>query len=145
MGRTCLDVVLLTALHVQLACATNLGFAIIENNSTLHYLCQPIPDSYRSHTRFNDGACDPQGRFVAGTLHSEAHGIPGQLWSYDPTLDKCELLDPGPFTVCHCLLSGLCQVAQSLNCITGFLPTPLDDTSSQDSNGLGWTDNGKTM
>ncbi|KAH9944055.1 uncharacterized protein BXZ73DRAFT_39512 [Epithele typhae] len=95
-----------------LACATSQGFAIIEKNSTLRYLSRPLPEAYRGRTRFNDGACDRKGRFVAGTLFSAKHDVPGQLWRYDPELDKCERLDPGPFT---------------------------------DSNGLGWTEDGRTM
>ncbi|KAI0652254.1 regucalcin [Trametes meyenii] len=94
-----------------LACATTHGFAVIEG-SKLRYLCRPLPENFRPFTRFNDGACDPQGRFVAGTLYNKDHGIPGQLYVYDPVQDTCELLDPGPFT---------------------------------DSNGLGWTNDGKTM
>ncbi|KAI0673518.1 SMP-30/Gluconolaconase/LRE-like region-domain-containing protein [Trametes maxima] len=95
----------------KLACATTHGFAVIEN-SKLRYLSRPLPENFRPFTRFNDGACDPQGRFVAGTMYNKDHGIPGQLYVYDPTQDTCEVLDPGPFT---------------------------------DSNGLGWTDDGKTM
>ena len=71
----------------------------MEERSTLRYLCRPIPANFQPYTRFNDGACDPQGRFVAGTLYNAAHDVPGQLYIYDPQQDTCGLLEPGPFTV----------------------------------------------
>ncbi|KAL1951620.1 hypothetical protein VTO73DRAFT_769 [Trametes versicolor] len=80
-----------------LACATTHGFAVIEN-SKLRYLSRPLPADFQPFTRFNDGACDPQGRFIAGTLFNKTHGIPGQLYIYDPDRDTCRVLDPGPFT-----------------------------------------------
>ncbi|KAI9060183.1 regucalcin [Trametes sanguinea] len=80
-----------------LACATTHGFAVIEN-SKLRYLSRPLPTAFQAFTRFNDGACDPQGRFVAGTLYNKAHDVPGQLYIYDPSREACELLEPGPFT-----------------------------------------------
>ena len=84
---------------LQLACVTKHGFALIEENSTLHYLARPLPPRFQPHTRFNDGACDPHGRFVAGTLYNKARDVPGELYIYDPVRDVCEVLDPGPFTV----------------------------------------------
>ncbi|KAI0330567.1 regucalcin [Cubamyces sp. BRFM 1775] len=81
-----------------LACATTHGFAVIEENSKLRYLSRPLPAAFQPFTRFNDGACDSEGRFVAGTLYNKAHDVPGQLYIYDPKLDACELLEPGPFT-----------------------------------------------
>ncbi|EJF67034.1 hypothetical protein DICSQDRAFT_142608 [Dichomitus squalens LYAD-421 SS1] len=95
-----------------LACAARNGFALIEDGSKLRYLSQPIPESFQPYTRFNDGACDQQGRFVAGTLYNPERGVPGQLYIYDPARGVCDVLEPGPFT---------------------------------DSNGLGWTNEGKTM
>ncbi|PIL31586.1 transporter [Ganoderma sinense ZZ0214-1] len=95
-----------------LACATSHGFALIEEGSSLKHLNQPIPTGFQPYTRFNDGACDRYGRFIAGTLFNSERSVPGQLYIYDPKLDVCEVLEPGPFT---------------------------------DSNGLGWTDGGKTM
>ncbi|CCM05159.1 uncharacterized protein FIBRA_07368 [Fibroporia radiculosa] len=95
-----------------LACTTSKGFALIEGNSTLHYLCQPLPSSHQPHTRFNDGACDYKGRYIAGTLYSPRYDVPGQLYMYDPETNLCDVIDQGPFT---------------------------------DSNGLGWSEDGKTM
>jgi len=95
-----------------LACTTSKGFAVIEANSTLRYLCQPIPPEHQPHTRFNDGACDSKGRYVAGTLYSPKHGVPGQLYLYDPEDHTGRVIDEGPFT---------------------------------DSNGLGWSEDGKIM
>lgn len=83
----------------QLACATSHGFALIEEGSSLKHLSQPIPTGFQPYTRFNDGACDRHGRFVAGTLFHPERGVPGQLYIYDPELDTCKVLEPGPFTV----------------------------------------------
>lgn len=95
-----------------LACTTSTGFALIEAESNLRYLCQPLPSETRPYTRFNDGACDKEGRFVAGTLYSKEHNVPGQLYMFDPAKGECKVIDDGPFT---------------------------------DSNGLGWSEDGKTM
>jgi len=81
-----------------LACAAAQGFAILEGNSTLSYLCKPIPSEDTPFTRFNDGGCDSKGRFFAGTLYNEEKGIPGQLYRYDPATNACEIVDEGPFT-----------------------------------------------
>ena len=100
----------------------------------LTYLSKPLPSEHVGHVRFNDGACDPQGRFVAGTLFSKEHDVPGQLYRYDPSVDKCEVLDPGPFTV-RCFPNDASVVFGSQTL----------DYSAKDCNGLGWTDGGKTM
>ena len=89
----------------QLACATRHGFALIEGNSTLRYLSRPIPEGFQPYTRFNDGACDQNGRFVAGTLYDTEHDVPGQLYIFNPELDTCEVLEPGPFTVSDSIAS----------------------------------------
>ncbi|OBZ79256.1 Regucalcin [Grifola frondosa] len=81
-----------------LACVTAQGFAVIEGNSALRYLCKPIPSNYRPFTRFNDGACDSKGRFIAGTIFHKDSEVPGQLYMYDPEGDICTVIDPGPFT-----------------------------------------------
>ena len=51
----------------------------------------------------NDGACDADGRFFAGTICNKEHNIPGQLYCYDPSIGTTTLVDPGPFTVSTCL------------------------------------------
>ncbi|KAF8198926.1 hypothetical protein BJ912DRAFT_950240 [Pholiota molesta] len=95
-----------------LACTTSRGFAILEGNSTITYINKPIPLKDEPYTRFNDGGCDSMGRFFAGTLWNQEHGIPGKLYRYDPLTDTCDVVDEGPFT---------------------------------DSNGLGWSPDGKTF
>jgi len=82
-----------------LAGATAQGFALFEKgDSTMEYLSRPLPEEYRRYTRFNDGACDSQGRFFAGTVYDQERGVPGQLWKYDPADGSCSVADPGPFT-----------------------------------------------
>lgn len=89
----------LTSEVLQLACAARHGFGLIEGNGTLRYLSRPVPEGFQPYTRFNDGACDRKGRFVAGTLYDTDHGVPGQVYIYDAERDTCEVLEPGPFTV----------------------------------------------
>ncbi|KAG8219879.1 SMP-30/Gluconolaconase/LRE-like region-domain-containing protein [Butyriboletus roseoflavus] len=70
----------------------------MDRGSILRYLCKPLPEHHAHHVRFNDGACDRNGRFFAGTIHSKDQGIPGQLWMYDPGTSECKVVDEGPFT-----------------------------------------------
>ncbi|KAJ7619117.1 SMP-30/Gluconolaconase/LRE-like region-domain-containing protein [Mycena polygramma] len=78
---------------MSLSCA---WFRVVRGDSRMEYLCRPLPAQYqRSQTRFNDGACDSQGRFFAGTVYDQEQG---QLWKYDPADRSCSLADPGPFT-----------------------------------------------
>jgi len=81
-----------------LACAAARGFALLEGNSKLKYISEPLPAEEMSHVRFNDGACDSQGRFFAGTICSKEQGIPGKLYRYDPRDSMCVVVDDGPFT-----------------------------------------------
>ncbi|KAG7450426.1 uncharacterized protein BT62DRAFT_927727 [Guyanagaster necrorhizus] len=79
---------------------------------------------------FNDGACDSKGRFFAGTVYSEVHGVPGMLYRYDPTDRSVKVVDEGPFTVgCH---------DYTVTDITKY-------TVLQDSNGLGWSVDERTL
>ncbi|KAJ7492535.1 SMP-30/Gluconolaconase/LRE-like region-domain-containing protein [Mycena latifolia] len=88
-----------TLTPLQLAGAAAQGFALFETgNSTMEYISRPLPAEYQAYTRFNDGACDSQGRFFAGTVYDKERGVPGQLWKYDPADGSCSLADPGPFT-----------------------------------------------
>ncbi|KAF8237769.1 hypothetical protein L208DRAFT_1355732 [Tricholoma matsutake] len=80
-----------------LACAAARGFALLEGNSTLKYISQPLPMDHLPYTRFNDGACDSKGRYFAGTIYSREHGVPGRLYKYDPE-KGCTVADEGPFT-----------------------------------------------
>ena len=45
--------------------------------------CARSPKSHRPGTRFNDGACDPQGRFWAGTLAEDHRPGAGALFRLD--------------------------------------------------------------
>ncbi|KAF8560433.1 regucalcin [Imleria badia] len=81
-----------------LACMTASGFAVLDGGSRLHHLCKPLPEHHAPYVRFNDGACDSNGRFFAGSIHSKDQGIPGQLWMYDPVTAECKVVDERPFT-----------------------------------------------
>ncbi|KAF8642317.1 hypothetical protein AX16_009587 [Volvariella volvacea WC 439] len=81
-----------------LACAAARGFAILEGDSTLRYISEPIAPEDVPYTRFNDGGCDSKGRFFAGTIYSKEHGVTGKLYKYDPADGSCEVVDDGPFT-----------------------------------------------
>ena len=49
------------------------GFLSIDDSGTVRELAQP--EAGRDDVRMNDGACDPQGRFWAGTMaHDESPG-----------------------------------------------------------------------
>lgn len=53
--------------------AAGAGFLFLDSSGTVVELAQP--ESGRSDVRMNDGACDPQGRFWAGTMaHDESPG-----------------------------------------------------------------------
>jgi sugar lactone lactonase YvrE len=42
------------------------------------------PEGNRPEMRFNDGKCDPRGRFFGGTMGLEKPRAPGSLWRIDP-------------------------------------------------------------
>ena len=46
--------------------AAGTGFLFVDNAGSIQELAQPEGD--RTDVRMNDGACDPQGRFWAGTM-----------------------------------------------------------------------------
>lgn len=123
--------------YIQLACAAARGFAIIEGDSMLRYLATPLAPEDEPYTRFNDGACDSKGRFLAGTICSRERDVPGRLYMYDPHEDTCTLIDPGPFTVGNVYSLSTCNI---LSRSFGFLFPYL-----QDSNGLGWSADGRTL
>ena len=65
----------------HLVAAVRDGFALIEKSSgELTYLNQMLDDG---EIRFNDGKCDPVGRFVAGTMRYEPTPKTASLYSCD--------------------------------------------------------------
>jgi sugar lactone lactonase YvrE len=53
--------------------AAGTGFLFVDDSGTVFELAQP--EAGHDHVRMNDGACDPQGRFWAGTMaHDESPG-----------------------------------------------------------------------
>ncbi|EJT99845.1 hypothetical protein DACRYDRAFT_54922 [Dacryopinax primogenitus] len=67
------------------------GFCTLEPDPSrpghlgIHYLSQPLKPEMATASRFNDGACDPVGRFFCGTLvgrrpQEEGGDMPGELW-----------------------------------------------------------------
>jgi sugar lactone lactonase YvrE len=59
--------------------AANRGFSYLEPNGELRPLAEVAPEQ----TRMNDAACDPQGRFWAGTLAHDQHPGGGALYRLD--------------------------------------------------------------
>lgn len=45
----------------------------------------------RASMRFNDGACDPQGRFITGLMDERANGKDGALYRFDRGLNAQEM------------------------------------------------------
>jgi len=65
------------------------GFAVIEADGTRYRLLCRIPTWDDSEIRMNDGACDPAGRFWAGSMHKTESGS-GSLYCLetDGTMTK---------------------------------------------------------
>lgn len=94
----------------QLACVTKTGFAVITSDPSqpsqvdkldgatgtairkgrFEHLARPLASdpARQDAQRFNDGACDPKGRFFAGTLRTLEPKYDGQLWMYDPNIEN---------------------------------------------------------
>ena len=69
----------------DLMLAMHHGFARLDpDTETLTPVCDP--ESHLPDNRFNDGKCDPAGRFWAGTMHVEAKGRTGSLYRMDKDL-----------------------------------------------------------
>lgn len=60
-----------------------------EGRAEARFLCDP--GRQRSYQRFNDGKCDPAGRFLAGTIRQG--DTPGALYSLAPDGSCTQLLD----------------------------------------------------
>ena len=58
-----------------------IGFA---DPVTGRYEAAAAPEDGRTGNRFNDGRCDPRGRFFAGSMNEVAGGATGTLWRFDP-------------------------------------------------------------
>lgn len=60
------------------------GYALFDpaNGGEPHYLHQPEPE--RTGNRFNDGKCDAQGRFWAGSMDFACEAPSGALYRLDP-------------------------------------------------------------
>jgi sugar lactone lactonase YvrE len=66
------------------------GFAYLAPDGTHRTIAEVSP----SGTRMNDGACDPQGRFWAGTLADDHHTGGGALYRLDRT-GRTEMMHDG--------------------------------------------------
>jgi len=60
----------------------SLRFASLEADSKKQTLLSTLTDE-PSGNRFNDGKCDPRGRFIAGTMHLNEKDPTGSLYSFD--------------------------------------------------------------
>lgn len=69
------------------------GFAALDlKTEKLTYLAR-YPESHLLSNRFNDGKCDPAGRFFAGTMDRNGKKGAGSLYSIDSNLTVRQLLD----------------------------------------------------
>ncbi|AVS88897.1 gluconolactonase [Paracidovorax avenae] len=70
------------------------GFALFDpaTDTAPHYLHQPEPE--RAGNRFNDGKCDAQGRFWAGSMDFGCEAPTGALYRFDPD-GRCTRHDDG--------------------------------------------------
>jgi sugar lactone lactonase YvrE len=69
----------------KLLLALRTGFACLDpNTGRVTHLADPEAD--KPHTRFNDGKCDPKGRFWAGTMVENAQKGDGALYCLDTDL-----------------------------------------------------------
>jgi sugar lactone lactonase YvrE len=66
--------------------------AIDFGTGNLTFLCDPEAD--KPDNRFNDGKCDPTGRFWAGTMSLKGRQHQGALWRFDADLSAHRMLAP---------------------------------------------------
>ena len=78
--------------HVDLVVAMHHGFARLDVDSIK---ITPItdPESDLPDNRFNDGKCDPKGRFWAGTMQLEGKARTGALYRLDGDLSVHRLME----------------------------------------------------
>jgi len=69
--------------------ATEHGFSWLDGRGKLDAITEPERD--RADNRFNDGCCDRQGRFLAGSMSLTRRAASGSLWSLSPMLEAREL------------------------------------------------------
>ncbi|ACK68536.1 SMP-30/Gluconolaconase/LRE domain protein [Gloeothece citriformis PCC 7424] len=68
------------------------GFAALDLDSeTVKFLAKP--ENHPPTNRFNDGKCDPAGRFLAGTMDFEQRENAGFLYTLESNLQIKQLLD----------------------------------------------------
>jgi sugar lactone lactonase YvrE len=64
--------------------------ALKPDMKSLRRLCTPRGEP--AHNRFNDGKCDPRGRFIAGTMDHNQQEASGSLYSVSPEARPKKLL-----------------------------------------------------
>jgi sugar lactone lactonase YvrE len=75
-----------------LVAALRSGFAFIDlDGGRIERLADPEADQPKN--RFNDGRCDRQGRFWAGTMNEPRDARSGALWRLDPDLSHHRMAD----------------------------------------------------
>lgn len=72
--------------------AQNAGVAILDRTSLRVIHNSKLAITLSSY-RFNDGACDPQGRFVTGLMDEGHSRGTGKLYRYDADLNASVMLD----------------------------------------------------
>jgi sugar lactone lactonase YvrE len=69
--------------------AAGRGFAHLSPDGALSVLAEVVPDD----SRMNDGVCDPQGRFWAGSLAHDHRDGAGALWRFERDGTVTRMLD----------------------------------------------------
>jgi sugar lactone lactonase YvrE len=84
---------------VGAAALRSAGGLVIAHDSELLFVARdgtpdraPIPFPHSPNTRFNDGACDPAGRFLIGTMSTDGRSGQGALYSVESDGSVTELL-----------------------------------------------------
>jgi sugar lactone lactonase YvrE len=72
--------------------AAGTGIAVLNPNDTVDWIARP-EESTSAPTRMNDGACDPFGRFWAGSMGYDPSPATGALYRVDTDLTVTQVLD----------------------------------------------------